>query len=281
MKAKVTIKDVAREAGVSVATVSYVINNRTDMRISEDTRKKVLQVINLLNYTPNQSAQALVTNRNHTVALYTSDASSVLKKAEQMHLIDSLSDYLHQKNYDLIYLANSYTEKYDNADVIIGYDIACDYFHQVGDRNFRPFLALDCIIHDPLFFEINTDYAKVAEKANDFFQGASYTFVALDTPNTAKKAFIEQQFEKVIYVNDLHELFSLSKEAVATVDTAVYEALLSMKHPENIAPDSTTATLFYQSAIVPAKFDTLFTCIEHAIKRTQLKDHQFLVDLFH
>lgn len=55
MEKKVTVRDVAREAGVSVATVSYIMNNRTDMKISEETRKKVLQIANLLNYRPSQA----------------------------------------------------------------------------------------------------------------------------------------------------------------------------------------------------------------------------------
>ena len=61
MEKKVTVKDVAREAGVSVATVSYIMNNRTDQKISDATRKKVLQIANLLNYTPSSVAKSLAT----------------------------------------------------------------------------------------------------------------------------------------------------------------------------------------------------------------------------
>ena len=61
MEKKVTVRDVAKEAGVSVATVSYIMNNRTDQKISEDTRKKVLQIANLLNYKPSSVAKSLAT----------------------------------------------------------------------------------------------------------------------------------------------------------------------------------------------------------------------------
>ena len=84
---KITMKDVAREAGVSVATVSYIINNREDQKISPETRNKVLQIINLLNYTPNQTAKSLVTQKSYIVALYYKEATSYLKKAEQLHFM--------------------------------------------------------------------------------------------------------------------------------------------------------------------------------------------------
>ena len=267
---KVTIKDVAKEAGVSVATVSYVINNRTDMRISDNTRKKVLQVINLLNYTPNQSAQALVTNRNRTIALYLTPNVSVLKRAEQMYLIDSLSTFLHQKGYDLIYLTDSHTEKYDNADAIIGYDISSEYFHQIGDRNFSPFLALDCMINDPLFYEVNSNYEQISLKADAFFQHQAYTLLMLDTPNGEKKSYIRRYFPDVCYIQNIVELAEFAEKNVVLIEQTLYELF-------SVSPLTKSNQLLYVPAISSQKYDMLFSCIEHALLRTPLEQHMILV----
>lgn len=70
-----TIKDIAREAGVSAATVSLVLNNRK-CRVSDATRKKVLEVANRYNYNPNSSARALVTKKTKTLGLIIPDISN-------------------------------------------------------------------------------------------------------------------------------------------------------------------------------------------------------------
>jgi LacI family transcriptional regulator len=53
-----TIKDVAREAGVSIATVSYVLNNK-NQTISEETRTRVWQAVRKIGYCPNVPARNL------------------------------------------------------------------------------------------------------------------------------------------------------------------------------------------------------------------------------
>lgn len=60
-----TIKDVAKHAGVSIATVSLVVNNNT--RISSDTRRKVLKSIKVLNYYPSRSARDLVSKKTRNI----------------------------------------------------------------------------------------------------------------------------------------------------------------------------------------------------------------------
>lgn len=64
---KVTIVDVARHAGVSHTTVSWVIHN--DPRITQETKERVNRSIRELNYHPNLSARRLVRGRSDTVAM--------------------------------------------------------------------------------------------------------------------------------------------------------------------------------------------------------------------
>ncbi|RME74699.1 MAG: LacI family transcriptional regulator [Chloroflexi bacterium] len=72
--ARVRIKDVAERAGVSTATVSHVINNTR--YVSEETRQKVLQAIEELNYQPSAIARGLATNSTRTVGLVISDIAN-------------------------------------------------------------------------------------------------------------------------------------------------------------------------------------------------------------
>lgn len=63
------MKDIAREAGVSVATVSYIINNRKDQSIAPETVRRVNEVIDRLGYVPNLAARSLVANRSHLLGV--------------------------------------------------------------------------------------------------------------------------------------------------------------------------------------------------------------------
>ncbi len=65
----VTIKDVAQRAGVSIATVSFVLNNTPERTISDKVRKRVFAAAKELNYSPRASAVGLAGRRTHNVAI--------------------------------------------------------------------------------------------------------------------------------------------------------------------------------------------------------------------
>ncbi len=64
---EITIADVARTAGVSVSTVSRILNDKPD--VSDKTRQRVIQVINELGYRPHSQAQRLAAGTTRTIAL--------------------------------------------------------------------------------------------------------------------------------------------------------------------------------------------------------------------
>lgn len=74
-KQEVTIYDVAREAKVSMATVSRVVNGNSNVR--KETRDRVLEVIKRLHYQPNAVAQGLASKRTTTVGLIVPDLTNL------------------------------------------------------------------------------------------------------------------------------------------------------------------------------------------------------------
>lgn len=79
---KVTIRDVAREAGVSVTLVSFVMNakmgkdGRLDCPVNPDTAERVLQVAKRLGYRRNNVAASLRSGRSHSIAVIVSDIAN-------------------------------------------------------------------------------------------------------------------------------------------------------------------------------------------------------------
>src|SRR3989304_8871843 len=74
MSNRVSMSDVARTAGVSLMTVSRVINQKGD--VNSETRKRILQIIKELDYHPSAIARSLATKQTRTIGLVIPDVSN-------------------------------------------------------------------------------------------------------------------------------------------------------------------------------------------------------------
>ena len=92
----VTMKDIARELGVSVVTVSKVIRGHSD--IGDKTRQRVLKRVKELNYQPNPMARALVTGNTFTAGLIVPD----LVHPFFAEVATGLANTLRRKSYSLL-----------------------------------------------------------------------------------------------------------------------------------------------------------------------------------
>lgn len=99
-KQTITIYDVAREADVSMATVSRVVNGNPNVKPA--TRKKVLEVIDRLDYRPNAVARGLASKKTTTVGVIIPDVTNVYFSSLARGIDDVASMY----KYNII-LANS------------------------------------------------------------------------------------------------------------------------------------------------------------------------------
>jgi len=96
-----TIKDVARLAGVSTATVSYVINNTR--RVSPETRRRVLEAIAKLDYHPNVIARGLQGRRTNVIGFVISSRVRRLSDPFYLELISGIADEAANRGFHILF----------------------------------------------------------------------------------------------------------------------------------------------------------------------------------
>lgn len=101
-KRRVTSYQVAKRAGVSRTTVSFVLNDVPGSNISEETRQRVLQAAEELGYVPNAAARSLVSGQSLTIGLVVSQAEHLQVDAFIPQLLYSISHTSHQHGYRVL-----------------------------------------------------------------------------------------------------------------------------------------------------------------------------------
>lgn len=92
----VTIKDIARESGYSVSTVSRVLNNRND--VSPDARKKIEEVVAKFNFVPNNNAKHLKQNNSKAIGVLVKGISNMLFDS----VVEEIQRMIEKTEYTLV-----------------------------------------------------------------------------------------------------------------------------------------------------------------------------------
>lgn len=104
-----TIKEIARVCGVSVATVSNIINGKGGM--SEETKVRVQKVIDEMNYTPNSVAKNLKTKNTRSIGVIAEDMTVFALP----DIIDGITEYCEKEDYQILLVNLRLYKKFEDT----------------------------------------------------------------------------------------------------------------------------------------------------------------------
>lgn len=84
-----TLRDVAKQAGVSICTASKILNRKDNDRFTKDTHQRVQQAAAAINYLPSHMARALVGGRSMTIGLIVKGMGTLVADQRMRHLIET------------------------------------------------------------------------------------------------------------------------------------------------------------------------------------------------
>lgn len=269
-KQTVTIYDVAREAGVSMATVSRVVNGNPNVKPS--TRKKVFAVIDELNYRPNAVARGLASKKTTTVGVLIPDVTNLYYSA----LARGIDDIATMYKYNII-LANSDENEQKEVKVLntllakqvdgviyMGTKIT-DELRDEFERSRTPVVLAGTVDPQKELASVNIDYGKALKQSVDLLVkngNKNIAFVYKSDEENVNDALRLAAYREALEENGLtyNEDYVIQEANSYKNGQAVYDQLANLDATAAVFSDDELAVGFLNVAInngvnVPEEFE--------------------------
>lgn len=166
MERRATLKDVAEKAGVTKATVSYILNDKKSF--PDETRQRVMNAIEELGYIPNLSARTLTQRSSKLIGIVvpqTEGSRLMFQNDFYSEILGSIEFHARQSGYHIIISATDANESYlrlareRNLDGIIVIGMYPDEFYQQMKKSQIPIVLVDSYCNDHYYHNIRIDDA--------------------------------------------------------------------------------------------------------------------------
>lgn len=203
MKEKATIRDVAAAAGVSAATVSYILNGKK--KVSEETKNAVLDVIKQLEYVPDLNARGLSRKDTRLVGVVvpqTEPGSTLMfRNSFYSEILGSIEFHARQHGYHVLISATDVTQDYLNLirernldGVIIIGTYENEFLSQLKQLEV-PVVLVDSYCKSDWFHEIRIDDENSSYQAVNYILEAGHRNVALVSGILHENGVMKKRFK--------------------------------------------------------------------------------------
>ncbi len=267
---RATNRDVAKLAGVSVATVSYVVNGRKDQHISEATIKKVYQSMNFLNYSPNLYAVGLNTKQPESIVVRSSKTVNHFTEIEILYFMQSLNPLCEKLGYQLSYSMEKRPTQMA-ATACVCFDMPNDEFHTLSNENYIPMIAIDSLINDPIFYQVTLDYEKLRDEATKHFGNDDFRYVCVKPQNENVRNAILSLFPTVEFIS--------APADVRRIEESSCNIALSQPLLFSVFGNIDENRLFKYGDYLESRAQIVLDCIQKAKNRQKASDSEHFIEL--
>lgn len=168
----VSIKDIAKKAGVSISTVSYALNGSE--KVTKETAARILGIAEELNYVPHAAARLLKTRQSNLIGIFLTDFNGSFYG----DLLQGVKDYLSRNGYDLLVCSGKRSrrlipERMIDGAIVLDESFSDEEIIQYANKGHK-IVVLDRELHHPNLNQVLLDNKAGAALAMEYLIGLGH-----------------------------------------------------------------------------------------------------------